>query len=51
MTIGMMSRKGSGSVRGKKISKKAYAELTACWDALVQTEKVFGNPPEARIAQ
>lgn len=51
MIIGMMLRKGSGSVRGKKISKKAYAELSACWDVLDQREKVFGKPSEARIPQ
>jgi hypothetical protein len=49
--MGMMLKKGIGSVRGKTISKKAYAELSACWDVLDQSEKVVGKPLEARIPQ
>lgn len=51
MITGIRFRKGSGSVRGKMISKRAYAELRACWDVLDQSEKVFGKPSEARIPQ
>lgn len=51
MITGMRLRKGIGSVRGKKISKNAYAELSACWDVLDQSEKVFGKPSAARIPQ